>query len=201
MNLPNRLTVSRIGLTMAMVVCLTCAAIPFGKTLALVVFVVAVLTDIWDGRIARTYSRVTAFGQLMDPQADKILISAAFIAFVAVRQIVPAWIVIIIIGREFLITGLRLLGAARGRVMAAGRWGKHKMIWQTAVILVIMFGLTLQEDLLPCLGGRHAAAATRTFAHYFSWVSLWLSALVAVLTVVSGAVYAWENRDLFMDDL
>ena len=198
MNVPNKLTMARMVLTLPMVVFLT-SSIPFGKTLALVTFVLASLTDYWDGRMARASAKVTTFGQLMDPLADKVLVSAAFIGFVAVHQIVPAWIVIIIISREFLITGLRLLGASRGRVLSAGKWGKHKMIWQIVVIVTIMAGLSLQEDLLPLFSlGRHAAAE---FHRWFGYGSYLLSALVAVLTVASDSVYLWQSRDLYMDDL
>jgi CDP-diacylglycerol---glycerol-3-phosphate 3-phosphatidyltransferase len=199
MNVPNKLTLSRLVLTVVMVVCLTFPSIPFGKTLALIFFALAGVTDWWDGWLARRSMRVTAFGQLMDPLADKMLVSAAFIGFVAVRQIVPAWIAIIIVCREFLITGLRLLAAHKGRVLSAGRWGKHKMIWQTTAIVVIMSGLAIQEDWLPLFEPAHATVAL--FGHYFGWVSFTMSALVAVLTLVSGAVYLRQHRDLYMDDI
>jgi CDP-diacylglycerol--glycerol-3-phosphate 3-phosphatidyltransferase len=202
MNLPNQLTLGRVGLTFLMVVLLT-FPIPFGKTGALLVFALAGLTDYWDGRLARSLKRISAFGQLMDPLADKILVCAAFVSFVAVHQIVPAWIVIIIISREFLITGLRLLAAKEGRVLPAGKWGKHKMIWQTVAISAILVGLALQEDILPLV---HAGSGTLTsaiagFNRYFSTVSFIVTGLVAVLTVVSGAVYFWESRDLVLDHI
>jgi CDP-diacylglycerol--glycerol-3-phosphate 3-phosphatidyltransferase len=189
-------------LTFLMVVLLT-FPIPFGKTGALLVFALAGLTDYWDGRLARSLKRISAFGQLMDPLADKILVCAAFVSFVAVHQIVPAWIVIIIISREFLITGLRLLAAKEGRVLPAGKWGKHKMIWQTVAISAILVGLALQEDILPLV---HAGSGTLTsaiagFNRYFSTVSFIVTGLVAVLTVVSGAVYFWESRDLVLDHI
>jgi CDP-diacylglycerol--glycerol-3-phosphate 3-phosphatidyltransferase len=116
---------------------------------------------------------------------------------------VPAWIVIIIISREFLITGLRLLAAKEGRVLPAGKWGKHKMIWQTVAISAILVGLALQEDILPLV---HAGSGTLTsaiagFNRYFSTVSFIVTGLVAVLTVVSGAVYFWESRDLVLDHI
>jgi len=201
MNLPNQLTVGRIGLTFLMVVLLT-FPIPFGKTAAVLVFGLAGLTDYWDGRLARSMKRISSFGQLMDPLADKVLVCAAFVSFVAVHQIVPAWIVIIIISREFLITGLRLLAAKEGRVLPAGKWGKHKMIWQTVAICAILVGLALQEDILPLVHrpGMVTSAITG-FNRYFSTVSFIVTGLVAVLTVVSGAVYFWESRDLVLDHI
>ena len=205
MNFPNKITVGRIGLTFVMVGFLT-AAIPFGKTLALVTFGLAGLSDWLDGMLARRNGQVSVFGQLMDPLADKILVSAAFVSFTAIHQqdsalsIVPAWIVITIISREFLITGLRLLGGQQGRVLAAGSWGKHKMIWQTVTIVVVMLGLALQEDILPIVvHGTEHVTFMKVFNVYFTKTAMFLSLLVAALTVVSGAIYLWESRDLYMD--
>jgi len=201
-NFPNQLTVGRIVLTLVMVVFLTFPSIPWGKTLALVVFLLASLTDYWDGRLARTYGKISVFGQFMDPLADKILVCAAFVSFATQRQIVPAWIVILIISREFLITGLRLLAAQRGEVLSAGRWGKHKMVWQTLAILAIMGGLALREDLLPrLLRGSGADTVTATFEAYFRAAAFVISALVCVLTLVSGGVYLWQNRALYRAQL
>ena len=163
MNVPNKLTISRIGLTFVMVVFLTFPSIPFGKTLALFTFALAALTDWWDGILARRLDRVSVFGQLMDPLADKILVGAAFVSFVAIDRpppcdqslpIVPAWIVITLISREFLITGLRLLAMQQGRVVPASKWGNHKMIWQTVTISVIMLGLALLFALLRSTSPR-----------------------------------------------
>ena len=212
MNLPNQITLSRIWLTFIMVVFLT-MAIPWGKTLALVTFGLAGLTDWWDGAVARRRGIITVFGQLMDPLADKILVSAALISFASlpqrvpafgiVHQVIPAWIVIIIISREFLITGLRLLAAQKGRVLPAGRWGKHKMIWQTITIVTIMAGLSLQTDLLPVMLADRADASTmiHTFSYYFAYVAVYLAAWVGLLTVVSGVVYLRENRDVYLENV
>jgi CDP-diacylglycerol--glycerol-3-phosphate 3-phosphatidyltransferase len=199
MNFPNKITVCRIGLTFVMVGFLT-ATMPFGKTLALVTFGLAGLTDWLDGMLARRFGQVSVFGQLMDPLADKVLVSAAFVSFVAIHQIVPAWIAIAIVSREFLITGLRLLGGQRGRVLAAGNWGKHKMIWQTVTIVIIMLGLALQEDVLPLiLQGDEHAMVMEVFTLYFTKTAMFLSLGVGALTVVSGAIYLWESRDLYME--
>lgn len=198
MNLPNKITVGRIGLTFVMVGFLT-VVIPFGKTLALLTFGLAGLSDWLDGMLARRDGQVSVFGQLMDPLADKILVSAAFVSFTAIHQIVPAWIVITIISREFLITGLRLLAGQKGQVLPAGNWGKHKMIWQTITIVVIMLGLALQEDLLPLvLHGAEGTAFIDVFNIYFSKTAMFLSLVVGTLTVVSGAIYLWDSRDLYM---
>jgi len=197
MNLSNQLTVSRFGMAFVLTIFLT-LPIPFGKTIGLFVFILAALTDYWDGRLARSMDTVTAFGQLMDPLVDKVLICAAFVSFVAINQIVPAWIVIIILTREFMVTGLRLLAANQGRVIPASRWGKHKAVWQMIVIGIILIGLAIREDLLPFLlkGESLQTFLNLYYNYYFHYVTFWLSALVAVLTVLSGSLYLWQCRQL-----
>ncbi len=200
MNLSNQLTLSRLGLSFVMALCLT-VPIPYGKTAGLVVFLAAAATDFWDGRLARRRGTVTVFGQLMDPLVDKLLIGAAFISFTAMNQIVPAWIVIVIMAREFMVTGLRLLAATRGRVIPAGRWGKHKTAWQMVVITLILAGIALRDELLPLLLSRDSLDAVRACSmdRWFSYLTFWLSALVTVLTVVSGLLYVRECRPLLKD--
>jgi len=198
MNVSNQLTLSRFGLSFMLSLFLT-LPIPFGKTIGLFVFVLAALTDYWDGCLARRMGTITAFGQLMDPLVDKVLICSAFISFVANEEIVPAWIVIIILTREFMVTGLRLLAASQGVVMAAGRWGKHKTVWQMIVISVILVGLAGREDLLPLLWGGAPASFLEAYSRWFGHATFWLSALVAVLTVVSGTLYAWQYRSLIRE--
>jgi CDP-diacylglycerol---glycerol-3-phosphate 3-phosphatidyltransferase len=174
--------------------------IPFGKTIGLVVFILAAVTDFLDGHLARRMSTVTAFGQLMDPLVDKVLIGAAFISFVAMHQIVPAWIVIIILTREFMVTGLRLLAANRGQIIPASRWGKHKAAWQMVIIIVILIGCSLREDLLPLwLHGDALETFLDVYNRYFRYVTFWLSAIVAVFTVISGTIYFWQCRHLVRD--
>ena len=197
MNLSNQLTVSRFGMAFVLTIFLT-LPIPFGKTIGLFIFLMAALTDYWDGRLARRTGTVTAFGQLMDPLVDKVLICAAFVSFVAIHQIVPAWIVIIILTREFMVTGLRLLAANQGRVIPASRWGKHKAVWQMIVIGLILIGLAARDDLLPFLwnGDNLPTFLDLHYDRYFHYVTFWLSALVAILTVLSGSVYLWQCRQL-----
>src|SRR5476651_218193 len=146
MNLPNKLTVSRFVLT----VFFLCALffpwhIPLRNTLALVFFCVASFTDFLDGKIARRRGLITNFGILMDPLADKILICSAFVAFVESTALNPAapvkvaaWMVIVIVARELTITGLRLLAASKGVVLAAEKFGKHKAISQIVTINALL---------------------------------------------------------------
>ena len=201
MNLPNKLTVGRIGLTVLMTICLTTPAVPYRITLALLIFIVASLTDYWDGYLARKHNIVSSFGQLMDPLTDKILACAAFVGFVALHAI-PACIVIVVISREFVVTGLRLLAATKGQILPAGRWGKQKMMWQIILILVTLSGLAFQDELLPLiLHGDLLARVLTQFSFSFIIVRYAIALLVAALTLISGAVYLWQNRALYLKDI
>jgi len=175
--------------------------IAFGKTAALVLFIIAAVTDYLDGEIARRHGDITVFGKLMDPLADKVLICSAFICFAAQNQIVPAWIVVIIMAREFLVTGIRLLAANQGLLVDAGRWGKHKTAWQIAVIIVIIAGEAVRDDLLPViLPPPKLDLFLHEYNAYFGYLTYWISALVAVLTLVSGTIYFWQCRKMVMKD-
>src|SRR5438128_9561309 len=144
MNWANRLTVSRLVLTILFVAALNSSWV-YGRTAALIFFLIAGITDFFDGEIARRYGSVTNFGKLMDPLVDKIMMAAAFISLVPMKAI-PAWAATTVVGREFLITGLRLMASARGQVLPAERLGKHKTSWQ--IITVIFFlGLLAAAEL------------------------------------------------------
>ncbi len=200
MKLPNILTLSRLGLAAVMMVCLT-LSFPFARSLALLVFAVAALTDYFDGYLARRVYGETSFGRLMDPLADKVLVCAAFVSFVAIRlpfnpsqPLVPAWIVVIIISREFLVTGLRLVAVNKGRIISAGKWGKHKTIWQIVAIVVLLLGQAVREDILR--GASQQFLTNYDFA--FSYIALGVSIAVALITVASGALYFIQHHELVM---
>ena len=202
MNVPNTLTLSRFFLTAIMMAFLF-AHFPFARTMALIVFVVAGITDALDGRLARTVYGVTAFGELLDPLADKVLVCAAFVSFVEIRipggghPLVPAWIAVTIIAREFLVTGLRVLAGTKGQNISAGIWGKHKTVWQIVAISTMLIGLALEQDLLP----RVAPDAIPRFDFFFAWTAYLLAIGVALITVVSGTVYIYQHRDLIRDEV
>jgi CDP-diacylglycerol--glycerol-3-phosphate 3-phosphatidyltransferase len=185
MNWANRLTLSRLGLTILFVAALN-SKWQFGRTLALVLFIVAGITDFFDGEIARRYQFVTNFGKLMDPLVDKIMIAAAFISLVPLRAI-PAWAATIIVARDFLITGLRLLASSQGRVLPAETLGKHKTSWQIVTVLFFLALLSVHE--------LHYATDDTVW-----WIRAWKEggrALVAItvgLTLYSGLGYAWRHR-------
>lgn len=136
MNLPNALTVARISLVPLLMVFLIASQEPWGYT-ASVIFLVAVFTDWLDGRIARSTKQVTTVGKLLDPIADKLLISATLISLVQVGR-VPAWMVVLIVGRELLITGFRSIAASQGIVIPASELGKVKMVAEVVAVTLLI---------------------------------------------------------------
>ena len=138
MNLPNKLTVLRMIMIVPFVFfMLTNTAGDMSKWIALALFVIASLTDLLDGKIARKYNLVTNFGKFMDPLADKLLVCAAMICLVEMGKI-PSWVVIIIISREFIISGFRLIASDNGVVIAASYWGKFKTVFQMVMIILMI---------------------------------------------------------------
>jgi CDP-diacylglycerol--glycerol-3-phosphate 3-phosphatidyltransferase len=207
MNLPNRLTCGRIVLTMFFVMALLLPAdgwirshFPFGKTTALVIFIVASLTDWWDGWYARRHKLETTFGMLLDPLADKILTTAAFICFIEQPScrvgvpLVQAWMVLVIVARDFLVTGLRLVASQQGVVLRAEGLGKHKTASQMIAIIAILLGLAARED-WKCFGMDYAR-----FNIAFSRVAFMLMLITVFLTLVSGIIFFWKNGARFLKD-
>ncbi len=144
MNLPNKLTVLRIALVLPFVVCMLFPGLgAAGKYASAAIFAIASLTDFLDGLIARKYGLVTNFGKFMDPLADKLLVASAIICLTADGRL-PAWIAIVIIGREFIISGFRLVASDNGIVIAASYWGKFKTLSQ--MIMVIMLILDYDNE-------------------------------------------------------
>jgi len=190
MNLANRLTVSRFFLSLAFVIALS-VDLPFRFTAALLLFLLAGITDYADGEIARRFQMESDFGRLMDPLVDKIMMAAAFICLVPLRAI-PAWAATIIVSREFLITGLRLLAASKGRVLSAEKLGKHKTAWQIVTAIFFLLMLSVRE-----LAGLNAApSAARLYQEVWDWGGAGLLFVTIALTLISGAGYLWKNRVL-----
>ena len=171
MNLPNKLTIGRIICTPVFVVLYAFRLyIP-----AFIVFLAASLTDLLDGRLARKYGIVTNFGKIMDPLADKILVYSAFCMFID-KGIMPGWMLIIILAREFAVSGMRAVAASEGRVIAAGMSGKIKTVLQMVAVHFLIIS-SYHNFILVC--GK---------------VLLWAS---LVMTVYSGAEYIIKNKDIF----
>ena len=195
MNVPNKLTISRFILTVAFLLVFF-AAFPFSDTIALALFVAAGLTDYFDGKIARRDKLITNFGILMDPLADKILICSAFIAFVE-RDLMPAWMVVIVVARELAITGLRLLAASKNLVLAAERYGQNKTISQITAIISILVLVSYQQW---GLFGKIFSFSVfgKPWVQSFAELSKWVA---VALTFLSGWLYLWKNRRLYLQDL
>lgn len=174
MNLPNKLTVLRVLMVPFFVLfMLTDLGGAANKWIALTIFVVASLTDLLDGKIARKYNLVTNFGKFMDPLADKLLVCSAMICMIELGRL-PAWIVLIIIAREFIISGFRLIAAENGVVIAANYWGKFKTVSQMIMIILLIL---------------HFGGIFAVLEQIFIWLSL-------ALTVISLITYIWQNRSV-----
>ena len=194
MNLPNKLTVSRLILTAFFLMALL-FDFPYHYTVALVLFVAASLTDLFDGIIARRRNLLTDFGKLMDPLADKVLICSAFIAFIELDWM-PAWMVILIVARELAITGLRLLAASKNIVLAAERQGKNKTISQITAIIALL--VTHSHADWGIVGQLFAfEMADQAWAWWVAEASKWVA---VALTAFSGFLYLWKNRDVYLND-
>ena len=180
MNLPNKLTVTRVVLIPFFVFfLLNDAKNPYFKWIALAIFIVASLTDLLDGKIARKYNLITDFGKFMDPLADKLLVCSAMIGLIELGRI-PAWIVIIIIAREFIISGFRLIAADNGRVIAASYWGKFKTNFQ--MFMVIFMIMNLEQAPFPLI------------TQILMWIAL-------ALTIISLVDYLIKNKDVMSGDM
>ncbi len=180
MNLPNKITLLRVILIPFFLIFYMVPGIPAGKWIAFIIFIVASLSDMVDGKIARKYNLVTDFGKFMDPLADKILVCSAMIAMLPKGRIM-AWVVIVIIAREFTISGFRLVAADNGKVIAAGMWGKVK----TAVTMVML--VVLIADLGADFPG---------FSGPIRIAELILIYVSAILTIISLIDYLVHNKDV-----
>jgi CDP-diacylglycerol--glycerol-3-phosphate 3-phosphatidyltransferase len=177
MNLPNKITIFRVIMIPIFLVFMLIPSIPNGKYIAAAIFIIAALTDFLDGYLARKYHLITNFGKFMDPLADKLLVCSALICFVQL-ELVPAWIVIIIIAREFIISGFRLIASDNGVVIAASWWGKIKTNVQMIMSVLLIFHLNFYAF------------------HVLEQIFIYLS---VILTVVSLIDYMIKNKDILKD--
>ena len=194
MNLPNKLTVSRLLLTVCFVIALTLdQVLPLAHSLAALFFIAAAITDWLDGYLARKYHLITSFGKLMDPLADKVLMCAGFV-MLSDLHLIPGWMVVAILTREFLVTGRRLVASAEGVVLAAESLGKHKTIWQVITLIYFLIYLARDESVFSWMDFLYRGKVTgiAITGAFLLWLTL-------ALTVVSGLSYAWKNRKLLAD--
>jgi CDP-diacylglycerol---glycerol-3-phosphate 3-phosphatidyltransferase len=190
MNLPNKLTILRIALAFVFIILLFLPGVA-SKVSALLIFILASGTDLLDGYLAKKNNQVTDFGRLMDPVADKILILSAFLAFVQL-QLVPAWMVVVIIFREAVVTGLRALALTKGKVIAAESGGKHKTAVQVFTILVILILIIFKEarpdNLILWSESTENFCRNAIFA---------LMLVTVTMTLISGVSYLVKNREVY----
>jgi CDP-diacylglycerol--glycerol-3-phosphate 3-phosphatidyltransferase len=189
LNLPNQLTVLRLGMCGLLLISMSFPW-PYAATAALLIFALASLTDWLDGAIARARHLVTDLGKLLDPLADKILVTAALVSLVE-RQVAPMWMVVVIIAREFLITGLRIIAAHKQKILAAEWVGKHKTISQIVAILVSLGWLSLGEFGLGHTPLAHLLGAAQRPLY---WIAL-------LITLYSGATYFWKNAAILHESI
>ena len=176
MNLPNKLTIFRVLLIPVFLILLNLNS-KIGVLGALTVFIIASITDQLDGYIARKYKLITDFGKFMDPLADKLLVCAAMICLIETGQL-ASWIVIVIISREFIISGFRLVASDNGVVIAANYWGKFKTTFQMLMIIVLV--LDINHPVFDLLG-------------------VVLTYIALLLTIISLVDYVWKNKDVLKE--
>nr|WP_297706263.1 CDP-diacylglycerol--glycerol-3-phosphate 3-phosphatidyltransferase [uncultured Butyrivibrio sp.] len=182
MNLPNKLTVLRVVLIPFFVAFLLLSPGNGAfKWVSLAIFIIASLTDMLDGKIARKYNLITDFGKFMDPLADKLLVCSAMICLIELGRI-PSWIVVIIIAREFIISGFRLIAADNGRVIAASYWGKFKTTFQMIMVILMIANL---GDVIP-------------FYDLVTQIIMWIA---LALTIISLCDYIVKNKDVMSGDM
>lgn len=178
MNLPNKLTTFRVILIPFFVFFMLAPNMTgINHYIAAAIFIVASLTDLLDGKIARKYNLVTNFGKFMDPLADKLLVCSAMICLIQTGQL-AAWIVVIIIAREFIISGFRLIASDNGVVIAASYWGKFKTTFQMLMVIVLILNIDIP---------------------FFQILGVILTYVALILTVVSLIDYIVKNKDILKD--
>jgi CDP-diacylglycerol---glycerol-3-phosphate 3-phosphatidyltransferase len=196
MNLPNKLTASRFFLTVAFLIVMF-SRMPYHETISLALFITAGISDFLDGMIARRRKLITNFGILMDPLADKIMVCSAFIAFVGVNWL-PAWMAVVVVARELAITGLRLLAASKSVVLAAEGYGKHKTASQIVAIVSIFVLHSYDQWGAPGQLVFGWLLVGKPWIWWFVEIAKWVAVF---LTFVSGGLYLWRNRVLYLDDM
>jgi len=192
MNTANKLTISRIGLTFVFMIFLFLEGFTF-KVLALLTFFVATWTDFLDGFLAKKNNDISDFGNFMDPIADKILVLSAFLAFVEMK-LIPAWMVVIIVFREFIITGLRLIALARGEVIEAAAGGKHKTVSQMVSIYIILIFIVFKAS-----GTRLFGFWNDSLEYLLKQSIFFMMIITTVLTLISGVSYLIKNKKFFVN--
>ena len=196
MTLPNKLTVARLIMVPIFVALLSFPSLAT-YALAYLVFGAATITDYYDGKIARERNLITNFGKLLDPVADKILVTAAFVMFIKIDQLhVPGWCVVAILGREFLVTGARSLAASEGAVIAANMWGKVKAVLQMGYLSTFLGFVVVEQAIAFYVPDPAPGGGLEIYRAVLKSASFWGVLLIAAITLYSGAQFARMNWSL-----
>tara|TARA_B100001123_G_scaffold150634_1_gene174180 strand:+ start:1165 stop:1746 length:582 start_codon:yes stop_codon:yes gene_type:complete len=187
MNLPNILTIGRILITPLFIILLFYDH-PYAKSWALFIFVTAMLTDIFDGYYARKYNLVTDYGRFLDPLADKVMVLSALISF-AVMDVIPFWMVSLIIFRDIFVTGLRMAMSSKNKTMVTSKIAKRKTLSQVLIIIFILFNIGLSSLSISWIGEIILFSKQYDLIYYFTL-------LVTVFTVFTGFTYLYSNRSV-----
>lgn len=190
MNLANKLTLIRIFLVPIFLIFIAVKDIPYGSFIATLIFILASLTDKLDGYIARSRNQITNFGKFMDPLADKLLVTAALISLVELH-VVPSWAAVVIIAREFAVSGLRSIAAAQGRVIAASWWGKIKTVIQIIAIILLLLKVNIHEAKLL----KIFVINNHYLKEFFAIVPTIMLMIAVVVTLLSGYDYFKKNKE------
>ncbi|AZV56322.1 CDP-diacylglycerol--glycerol-3-phosphate 3-phosphatidyltransferase [Clostridium sp. AWRP] len=194
MNLANKLTMLRMILIPFFLIFITVKNMPYGKLIAIAIFILASITDKLDGYIARSRNQITNFGKFMDPLADKLLVTTALICLVE-YHIIPSWVAVIIVAREFAVTGLRTIAAAEGMVIAASPWGKAKTATQIIAIILALLNLTYNHVSLSLLRGF--LSRPHKVLNLVTDIAM---GIAIIMTLISGIDYFLKNKEVIRTD-
>ena len=205
MNLANKLTLLRIALVPFLILCMYLNNF-WTRVIALLIFISAALTDTLDGFIARRLNTVTTLGKFLDPLADKLLICAVLISFVGLRELhIPSWMVVLIISREFMISGLRMHAASKNVIIAAHMSGKFKTTSQMLSIIIVMIILIVNSAIWHFSHSTpiQLISSSVGMKYFVEWCLLklpfYLMLITTILTVYSGLAYLYEHRELLKE--
>ncbi|MCI9070671.1 CDP-diacylglycerol--glycerol-3-phosphate 3-phosphatidyltransferase [Clostridium sp.] len=189
MNLANKLTMIRILLVPVFLLFITVKNIPYGSIIATVIFIIASITDQLDGYIARSRNQITNFGKFMDPLADKLLVTAALVSLVELK-LVASWAVVVILAREFAVSGLRTLAASNGKIIAASWWGKIKTVTQMVAILLLL----LKVNIYTSVDAINFVDNNLFLNSFFTYVPEIIMYIAVLITIISGIDYFIKNK-------
>jgi len=190
MNLANKLTLIRILLVPVFLLFITKKGIPYGTSIATFIFILASITDKLDGYIARSRNQITNFGKFMDPLADKLLVTAALISLIEFH-VVPGWAAVVIIAREFAVSGLRSIAAAQGKVIAASWWGKIKTVIQIIAIIILLLQVNIKHSvyIMQIIDNNNYLNVI------YNYLPSTMLMVAVVITLVSGYDYFKKNKE------